>query len=196
MINYLFSSFYLQSKQKVLEDDSDCSSNSSDISDYEEIYLSNSLKNQDNLVDPRERVEGFIQLLCKNYKRYYLPKKNIVIDENLLYYRGRQKLKFYIPAKPHKWGFKIHLLCDSINNYVYNVLFDPRKEGKNFIMKEALSYTESIIFNLIEEFENRNHTLFLNSWYSSVNFVRMLKEKGFNSTGILKNNLKIIPKDD
>ena len=45
-------------------------------------------------------------------------------------------MKFYIPLKPHKWGFKIHLLCDSNTNYLYNMLFYPGKEGKDSIIYE------------------------------------------------------------
>ena len=47
---------------------------------------------------------------------------NITIDKSILNFTGRNKMKFYIPMKPHKWGFKIHLLCDSNTNYLYNIL--------------------------------------------------------------------------
>ena len=35
--------------------------------------------------------------------------------------------------KPNKWGFKIHLLCDSNTKYLYNMLFEPGKDGKDLI---------------------------------------------------------------
>ena len=73
--------------------------------------------------------EGGIQILRSNY----ILGKNITIDESLLHFTGRNKMKFYIPMKPHKWGFKMHLLCDSDTHYLYNILFDPGKDGKKFI---------------------------------------------------------------
>ena len=43
-------------------------------------------------------------------------------------------MKFYIPMKPHKWGFKLHLLCDADIFYVYNILFDPSKNNKEYLI--------------------------------------------------------------
>ena len=75
--------------------------------------------------------------------------KNITIDESLLHFTGRNKMKFYIPMKPHKWGFKIHLLCDSNTNYLYNMLFDPGKEVKDSIIYENNpSIAQSIVLRL------------------------------------------------
>ena len=37
-------------------------------------------------------------------------------------------MKFDMPMKPHKLGFKIHLLCGSDTNYLYNMLFDPEEQ--------------------------------------------------------------------
>ena len=42
-------------------------------------------------------------------------------------------MKYYIPIKPHKWGFKIHMLCDSDSKYLYNLYFELWKFGKDFI---------------------------------------------------------------
>ena len=33
----------------------------------------------------------------------------------------------------YKLGFKIHLLCDSNTHYLYNMIFDPGKYGKEFL---------------------------------------------------------------
>ena len=58
-------------------------------------------------------------------------------------------MKFYLPMKPHKWGFKIHLLCDSNTKYLYNMLFVQWKDGKDFIYYEDnKTITESIVLRL------------------------------------------------
>ena len=48
-------------------------------------------------------------------------------------------MKFYIPMKPHKWGFKLLLLCDAGTSYVYNKLFDPDKNNKEYFDFEDYS---------------------------------------------------------
>ena len=84
--------------------------------------------------------------MAQNFQRYYELGEKITIDESLVRFKGRNSMKFYIPMKPHKWGFKMHLLCDADTNYLYNMLFDPGKGGKNFIYsKECDSLSESIV---------------------------------------------------
>ena len=78
----------------------------------------------------------FYKNSAKIFKNNYKLGSNITIDESLLHFTGRNNMKFYIPMKPHKWGFKIHLLCDSNTKYLYNMLFDQEKMEKIlFIMK-------------------------------------------------------------
>ena len=56
-------------------------------------------------------------------------------------------MKFYIPMKPHKWGFKLHLLCDADTSYVYNILFDPGKNNKEYFDFE--DYSRPLVDNIV-----------------------------------------------
>ena len=86
--------------------------------------------------DPLIKIEIFLEKLCKNFQKYYKLGSNITID-----FTGRNNIKFDIPVKLHKWGFKIHLLYDSNTKYLYNMLFDPEKDIKDFyFLLEFLLY--------------------------------------------------------
>ena len=51
--------------------------------------------------------------------------------------------------KPHKLGFKIHMICGSESKYLYNLYFDPGKFGKEIIyFEDNTSKTESIVLRL------------------------------------------------
>lgn len=42
-----------------------------------------------------------------------IPKFQIlVVDEQIAPFKGHSSLKQYVPSKPHKWGYKISVLCD------------------------------------------------------------------------------------
>ena len=57
-------------------------------------------------------------------------------------------MKFYLPMKPHKWGFKIHLLCDSKSNYLYKAIFDPSAKNKEYIYSDTNApLAENIVLN-------------------------------------------------
>ena len=63
-------------------------------------------------------------------------------------FKGGQLMKFYLPMKPIKWGFKIHILVDCDNSYIYSCILDPGKNNKNLIQFENNSDTESIVLKL------------------------------------------------
>lgn len=87
-----------------------------------------------------------------------------------------------MPHKPSKWGFKIHCLVDSKTNYLYDAIIDPYKNNKNFIIiKPEYSYTESIVLKLLSKYENKDHRMFFESWYSSISLINILTKKGFQA---------------
>ena len=88
-------------------------------------------------------------------------------------------MTFYHPMKPIKWGFKIHILIDCDNNFIYSYILIPGKKNKNLIKIENNFYTESIVLKLLESLENTNRCVYFDSWYSSIFLCKKLTEKSF-----------------
>ena len=154
-----------------------------------------SKNNEENEIDLRKKIQIFIEKLSSNFQKYYTLGKNITIDESLLHFTGRNKMKFYIPMKPHKWGFKIHLLCDSNTNYLYNMLFDPGKEGKDSIIYENNpSIAQSIVLRLLSCInDDKKRNIFFDGWYSSIELMNKLTKLGYLNTTVFRNNAKDLP---
>ena len=91
------------------------------------------IDNKNPIVDPRHKIESYLEKLSINDQKFFVLGKKITIDESLLHFAGRNNTKYYIPMKPHKWGFKIHMLYGSDSKYLYNLYFDLGKFGKEFI---------------------------------------------------------------
>ena len=69
-----------------------------------------------NLCDyPRKKIQNFLKSLVLNFQKNYILSLEITIDESLIHFTGKNKIKFYLPMKSHKYDFKIHLLFDSKN---------------------------------------------------------------------------------
>ena len=117
--------------------------------------------------DPRKKILEFLKILVKNFQKHYTLGNRITIDESLLNFTGKNKMKFYIPMKPHKWGFKLHLLYDADTSYVYNILFDPGKNNKEYFYFEDYSrlLAENIVLKLLEVIDdNRQRNIYFDGW--------------------------------
>jgi len=62
-------------------------------------------KDEKALINNSEKITEFMSLLLKRFQGSYQPKQDITIDESMIPFKGRSKMKFYLPNKPIKWGF-------------------------------------------------------------------------------------------
>ena len=85
-------------------------------------------------------------------------------------------MKFYIPMKRHKLGFKIHLLCNSETHYLYKNLFRSWKKGKNLVFfTDNPSFIENIVLRKLSYLKNiKKRNLYFDGWYSSINLMKKL----------------------
>ena len=75
----------------------------------------------DNSVMPISEDENFdrifkIRLLLDHLRSKFktIPiDQKVCVDEQMVPFKGRSKLKQYVPSKPHKYGYKVFVLCDS-----------------------------------------------------------------------------------
>lgn len=61
-------------------------------------------------------------------------------------------MRFYLPAKPHKWGFKLNILVDSFTHYIFDIIFDPVKQYKSLISPDP---NNSFVYQIVLTLVNR-----------------------------------------
>ena len=79
--------FFLLSKSLHFPEKEENDSNSSSDFDKSESNTVN--------IDPRHRINLYLEKLSKNFQKYYELGKNITIDESLVHFTGRNTMKFY-----------------------------------------------------------------------------------------------------
>lgn len=102
-------------------------------------------------------------------------------------------MKFYIPHKPSKWGFKIHFLVDAKANYLFDAIIASGKNNKDYILTNSENnLTENIVLKLLSKHENKGHRVFFMTvgWYSSIKLVNIIPSKGFQVISIPRRNAK------
>ena len=88
-------------------------------------------------------------------------------------------MKQYIPKKPHKWGYKFFLLCDS-SGVVYDFIIYTGKI--NPVDKPGvpdLGASSNSVLHLAQSIpHHQNHKLFFDNWFTSVPLISYLAKQG------------------
>lgn len=120
----------------------------------------------------------------------------LCIDEQIVPYKGMSALKQYNPKKPNKWGYKIFVLCDNngithdFEIYTGKILPVPGKED--------IGASGNIVLHLASSIpKHKNHLLFFDNWFTSLNLMTSLYKDGIASLGtVRKDRIKIDFKSD
>lgn len=68
--------------------------------------------------NPREKIKFILNYIIGKQKNYARLRKMLTIDESMIAFKWRNKMKFLMPNKPTKCGFKIHYLIEANTNYL------------------------------------------------------------------------------
>lgn len=149
-------------------------------------------------IDPGCAVTEILELFNKNSQKSYTIGANATVDEMLIAFRGRCKFKMYMPNKPAKYGLKVQCLADARTTYVYNTYLYTGKDsdGKTLSQEDRKKPipTQAVI-RLCTPIFNTNRNVTTDNWYSSMELLSTLKEKGLTTIGTLRKNKGEIPQE-
>lgn len=95
----------------------------------------------------------------------------------------------YMPAKPHKWGTKLFVLCDSTGfSYAFEVYSGA---GDNMIPDNApdLGAASNVVVRLSSIIpDNVNHIIYFDNFYTSLGLLTYLRSRGICSLGTVREN--------
>lgn len=95
--------------------------------------------NEDKIAPVRE----ILDLFKKTLPKYYIPSKELTIDETVSKFTGKSPIKVYAGAlKPNSYGFLFRSLCDANNIFLINF---ELYAGKSTIDKSVSSLMERLI---------------------------------------------------
>ena len=106
----------------------------------------------DDGYDPLYKVRNILTKTKETFKRFFIPRRELSVDECMVGFKGRLFFKQYMPAKPTKWGIKVSTICDARTGYcigydVYTgkigrrnmcVTIMTNRKGLSAVMKQKL----------------------------------------------------------
>lgn len=106
-----------------------------------------------------------------------IPWENLCVGESLMPCKGRLSFKQYIPTKRHRFGVKLLTLFDCDTKFVLNFIVYTVAETEIDNHPEV-GLSGSVVLSLMENYLDKNHTLFVDNWFaSSLLFERLLEQK-------------------
>ena len=141
--------------------------------------------NNPNELDRLWKVRKVFEMFTKNYKEYFVPFQNIIIDESLVLFKGRLLWKQYIPSKRHRFGIKIFVLCDCETGIILGMIVYT---GTNidYPTKDPLGISGSIVKTMTAPYLDRGRILFTDNWYSSPGLCRYLLTRTTGAVGTVE----------
>ena len=126
--------------------------------------------------------------LNDQFTKYFVPDRNVTIDETLRRFKGYWKSKVYSPDKPAKFGLKYYCLVDR-NGYL--LWFKLHRSSKMIEVEEGgkiYNLCKEGIDHLISFNPGISFHLYTDNYYGSLSLVNYLLEKGWDLTIGLRSN--------
>ena len=111
----------------------------------------------------------------------------VCIDEQMIPFKGSSSLKQYVPSKPHKYGYKVFVLCDSKGIiYDFQIYTGKISSPKNF---PDLGASSNIVLTLSTVIpQNKNYLLYFDNWFTSYPLVCELAKRKIYCLGTVRTN--------
>ena len=135
--------------------------------------------------DHLSKVRPLIEHLVKRFKEAYIPSLEILIDKELMLWKGRLGFKQYIPNKRCQFGIKYFSLCER-SGYVWNLYVYLGKVNDSL---GDSAYTEkhgksgAVVPKLMSELYNKSYHVYMDNWYTSLKLFQHLESNGTPACG-------------
>ncbi|CAK1583895.1 unnamed protein product [Parnassius mnemosyne] len=154
---------------------------------FDEQLTREERKKTDRLALISELFNKFIKNCITNYS----CSEYVTVDEMLVPFRGRCIFRTYMKSKPAKYGLKIMCLCDAKTHYLYNAFIYSGKEQTS--RANTLLIPTRNVLTLTEPIYQTNRNVTGDNWFSSIELVDALKQKGLTYVGTIRKNKREIP---
>uniref|UniRef100_A0A3B4UI05 PiggyBac transposable element-derived protein domain-containing protein n=1 Tax=Seriola dumerili TaxID=41447 RepID=A0A3B4UI05_SERDU len=115
------------------------------------------------------------------------PEECHAVDEMMVPFKGKSHLCVYMPAKPHKWGFKIWASAGQ-SGFLYD--FDVCQGAENPDKEKSdVGVTGDVVLKMTSTLPTgKNHKVFADNYFTSVPLLEHLNGRGIHYIGTVRMN--------
>ncbi|KAK7095512.1 hypothetical protein V1264_006908 [Littorina saxatilis] len=132
-----------------------------------------------NREDKIHKVRPLFDHLATRFKDVYYPQQELSVDESMIPWRGRLSFRMFIPSKPTRYGIKMYCCCEADTGFVCRMQVytgaGPNGPEKN--------HGENVVKRLTQDFLGKGHTIYMDSFFSSVALYEYLRQNNTMAVG-------------
>lgn len=139
--------------------------------------------------DRLHKIRPIVDLLNERFQTVPLQ-ECLSVDEQMCATKARNYLKQYLPAKPHKWGYKLFVLCGT-DGYAYHFEIYSGAGQENLPKSDEpeLGSCANVVVRLCRIIPPaKNFKVYFDNYYSTVPLVVHLARRGIFSLGTVRKN--------
>lgn len=136
-----------------------------------------------------KKVTDFLEAMTENFRRVYVPEKELSLDETLILFRGRLYFRQYIKSKKARYGIKFYVLTNA-DGYVVNIFMYCGKGESD----DSTKKTEQIVMKLLKPYLMKGYHVFMDNFYNDVELSQKLLNLRTHTNGTLRKNRKTNPR--
>ncbi|GBP47242.1 PiggyBac transposable element-derived protein 2 [Eumeta japonica] len=114
--------------------------------------------------------------------------QRLSIDEQMCATKVAHFMKQYLPNKPHKWGFKLFVLC-SVGGYAHKFEIYTGEDYKRLPDEPDFGPVGNVVIRLVRGVPRHiNHIIYFDNFYTSIPLVAHLGKEGIFTLGTVQSN--------
>ncbi|XP_037037947.1 piggyBac transposable element-derived protein 2-like [Bradysia coprophila] len=166
------------------------------VNKFEQIKQQLHFNDNENMVpkgdvnhDRIYKIRPLVNALIKRFQTVPLE-KNLSVDEQLCSTKCKSIIKQYLPNKPHKWGFKLHVLAGSHSGFCYTFeIFTGCENDARFRLANEMDLGSSanIVIRLLRIVPDFQHYIVcFDNYFSTLPLIGQLSKRGIHAVGTMR----------
>lgn len=139
--------------------------------------------------DPWVEVREFFDHMNLSFKRFFVPKQEVCIDESKIVMKNRCISIEYVANKCHsRFGLMKFDLCDASTGYI---LQSSLHSGSDFLQNGGSLFTHKVVHDLMSKagLYGKGYHLFTNNFYTKIDLANFLRVRKTYLTGTIGRRL-------
>ncbi|PNF19822.1 hypothetical protein B7P43_G14053 [Cryptotermes secundus] len=153
---------------------------------FEQIWWCLHFNNNEVQPQPTGRlfkIQPLLDILVEKFQTVYKPEQQLSLDESVIPWRGRLRIRTYNPGKLTKYGLLVHVVTESTSGYIGNLEIYSA-EGKKL---------QETIVSVLGPYLDQNYHVYQDNYYNSVATAEYLLSRKVRICGTIRVNRGLPP---